>query len=680
MATGNETKLLIEQNFKHKLNDLDTINFPAKAVAFAYVAALFPAGEKIPAGKIVQILQAVHQYLQNKTYRWLILWLSLQMIALHALLITRRQFILLTPEERENYLAVYQHKFFIGTLLQVLSKPFKFAYLQATQTKTALNTRQQFATPQKPSSQKQARWLQQIADVASFENDEQLSADVIVIGSGAGGAAAAYELASRGLAVLIVEEGQYYGRHEFTGNIPEMLKKLYRFLGTTAAIGSGVIPIPIGKSVGGTTTINSGTCMRTPPEVLQQWQQQGLTALTEAELKPYFEQVEQHIGVNIAEMKYVGPIASVIASGAQLIGLKTLEPLKRNAIGCDGQGLCQFGCPSGAKQSTNESLIPKALENGAFMLTGFTATDILWRGNQVIGLNVSGKQSNGKVINLTINANHVVIAMGSLLTPQFLTHNGVKNRQLGKNLSIHPAGAVAAFFPDKNFANTFTIPQGFGINDLADEGILFEGATPPLLGYGLMMPYVGKTFVRVLERYQQTAFFGFMLKDTSRGRIFGTPFKRFPLIWYRMNQADFGRFKQGLHQLASLYFAAGAQEVHLAGCTKKIMLKSREELDQLMASPLKPADFFISAYHPLGTARIGVCAEQAVCDIDHQVFGTSGLYVMDGSSVPTALGANPQVTIMALALRAAAKLADKILAPTELSTINLSSTKNMEIH
>jgi choline dehydrogenase-like flavoprotein len=134
-----------------------------------------------------------------------------------------------------------------------------------------------------------------------------------------------------------------------------------------------------------------------------------------------------------------------------------------------------------------------------------------------------------------------------------------------------------------------------------------------------------------------------------------------------MNQQDFALFKRGIHALACWYLDAGAEEVLIPGLNRIVRIQNRHELERFLRSPLKPTDFLISAYHPLGTARIAASPRDGVCDSDHRVFGHPGLYVMDGASVPTSLGANPQVTIMAMASRAADILARELLADMDSS-------------
>ena len=629
-----------------------------RATALALAEAMFPAGNHLSAASPEAIVQQVAAYVERKI--WLrrslnagLLWLEARFLAAHG-----QSFSNAGVQDRQTFLNRVAQTRASSHLLRITSVLFKAAYVLDEERQQQVGSRTHVEVP---SQIEQFRWQGQITHVSDFEEDQTLEADVVVIGTGAGGAAAAYELASQGLGVVIIEEGKYYNRTHFNGRLTDVIPKLYRASGATFAMGSAFIPIPVGRNVGGTTTINSGTCMRTPPEVLARWQHEhGLSGLTDSALSPWFDTVEDVLGVSEAEAEHVGDIADIIRKGGSSLGFSQLHPLMRNARGCDGQGLCQFGCPTDAKQSTNVSFIPRALAKGAFLFTGFRAEKLLHEGRVTKGLLATGQSAQGRKIKLRIKAPNVVVAMGSFFTPLFLQHNGVKSPHLGKHLTIHPAGAVTAWFPERNFRNSRTIPQGFGVSDLAHEGLMFEGGTIPFAGHGILNSLYGSEFVRMVERYQQTAYFGSMVKDTSEGEVRRGLHRDLPWIHYRMNKQDFALFQKGIRILIQMFFAAGAAEVMIPGPKKITTLTLEAQLDGFMRTVRKPSDFLITAYHPLGTARISQTPAKGVCDAQHRVFGWQGLYVMDGSSVPSSLGANPQVTIMALASRAANLLAQHI--------------------
>ncbi|MBK9031688.1 MAG: GMC family oxidoreductase [Myxococcales bacterium] len=495
---------------------------------------------------------------------------------------------------------------------------------------------------------------ERVHDLAATDHDLAIEVDVVIIGTGAGGAVVARELAEAGLAVAMVEEGRYFERHEFTGRPFAMQQQMYRAGGATFSLGNVTIPIPIGVTVGGTTTVNSGTCYRVPERVLAHWRQDyGLTEFTSDHLAPYYERVERVLGVAPTAASVLGGCARVVARGCDALGYRH-APLARNAPDCDGQGVCCFGCPTDAKRSTNVSYVPLALRAGAELFTSVRAERIIVEGGHAVGL--VARTHAGRT--LTVRARAVVVSCGALITPTFLERNhvGTSSGQLGRNLSIHPAAGALAVF-DEPIESWRGVPQGLAIEEFAEEGILFEGAATPLEFTAALMPQLGPRLIELCEGFDHIASFGLMVADTSRGRV--RLVRGRPVITYVLGDADVARLRRGIDILARVFFAGGARTVMLPvhGHTE---IHSVDELARLRAATIRASDLDLSAYHPLGTARLGLDPSASVVSPDHQVHDTPGLYVIDGASVPSSLGVNPQVTIMALATRAAERLAQRL--------------------
>jgi choline dehydrogenase-like flavoprotein len=489
--------------------------------------------------------------------------------------------------------------------------------------------------------------------------DTELECDVVVIGSGAGGAVVARELAELGHAVVLLEEGAYFDRTDFTGRSFDMQARMYKNAGATFAIGNVGIPVPVGRTVGGSTTINSGTCYRTPGRILSRWRDQlGLSELTEAHLDPYFSRVETVLGVEQARAEHLGGAARVIARGCDVLGYAH-RPLHRNAPDCDGKGVCCFGCPTDAKRSTNVSYVPMALRAGAELFTGVKVTRILTEGGRASGVRarVPGIDG-GPPRTLTVRARAVVVSCGTLSTPVLLQRSGLggASGQLGRNLSIHPAAAGVAVF-DEDISGFNAIPQGYSIDEFYDQGILFEGASAPFEITMAAMPFVGPRLIDLAERFDRVAMFGYMIADQSRGRIRMVGGR--PVITYVLDDRDVATLTRGAEILARVFFAAGAREVHLP-IHGFDALRSVAQLNRLRRARVRASDFELSAYHPLGTARMGGDPRHSVVGPDHQAHDVPGLYVVDGSAVPSSLGVNPQITIMALATRAAERIDDAL--------------------
>lgn len=460
-----------------------------------------------------------------------------------------------------------------------------------------------------------------------------IRADACVVGAGAGGAVVAAELAEGGMRVVVLEQGPPHDPSSFTAHPPQMLARLYRDGGQTLTYGTPPIALPLGRGLGGTTLVNSGTCFRTPAHVLERWRTEFGLELDEAAMRPHFERVEQSLSVAEVTAELAGENAAVARRGAERLGWSH-GYLRRNAKGCVGSGVCAFGCPTSAKQHTGITYIPRARAAGATILTGADVQRVLVRQDHAHGVTatIAGRG------HATVRAPIVVIAAGTVHTPALLARSGLGggSGQLGRNLSLHPATAAVARM-DHVVDMARGVPQSLYVDEFAREGIMLEGvAGPP--GYAAMaLPLTGRRHAEVMADYRRLAQFGLMVSDTSRGRVHVIAGR--PVIRYDLCDADVRRFRTGLLRLEELFLAAGAREVLLplpAG---------------VLPEHARRRDLKLMAFHPLGTARADARPTHGVVDGALALHGASGVYVADGSVVPSALGVNPQLTIMALATR-----------------------------
>ncbi len=250
----------------------------------------------------------------------------------------------------------------------------------------------------------------------------------------------------------------------------------------------------------------------------------------------------------------------------------------------------------------------------------------------------------------------MALACGTLLTPVLLKKNRIArgNSHLGRHLTIHPASKVAAEF-DERIDCWDGIPQAYGYEGLHDEGIMFEGITmPPDLG-PMGMPFSGPRLARVIKNYANIATFGFMISDSSEGALVWRPLLGH-MFKYTLSGTDVARVRKAVSFLARLFFEGGARRVYpMVTCGPREFL-DMEDVDAFERMPLAPGNIEMMAFHPLGTCRMATSPSEGVCGPWNEVYGAPGLYVCDGSAVPTALGVNPQETIMGLATRLAGHL------------------------
>lgn len=509
-----------------------------------------------------------------------------------------------------------------------------------------------------------------VRDGSEIAGHERVSADVCVIGTGAGGAIAAKELAEGGMNVVMLEDGRHHTTDDLTARPREMMAKLYRDAGQTVTLGNAPIVLPQGQAVGGTTLINSGTCFRTPAPVLESWERDFGIDISAESLDPFFRRVEREINVSQVPADIAGENARIVRDAAESLGWSG-DYLFRNARGCVGSGVCPSGCPTSAKQHTAITYVAKAWNAGATTYASCRAREILFDGIAARGV-VASTAGGGT---LTVDAPVVIVACGAVQTPLFMLRQGLAGAsgQLGHNLTIHPATAVLALM-DEVVDMAVGVPQSYYIDEFAREGIMLEGAAGPPEYVATLLPYSGERHRDLMLQYRHIAQFGMMVSEVSRGHV--TIKAGQPVVFYNVESPDIAAIKRGIELLVELFSAAGARRILLP--LRRLPEVAPGELHALRDKDLSPADLKLMAFHPLGTARAHADPAHGVVDGNLALHGRRGVYVADGSVVPTPLGVNPQQTIMTLATRLAYHLLNKPAPDDEPEPEKIAEPKTKE--
>lgn len=565
-----------------------------------------------------------------------------------SLVATRRRFARHSLERRRALLdAIAAWRPLGEGLVYLLGMPVKAAHFSRRDYLDAIG----FTTSAPPAREAEPRWMSRVSTPDDLPADSTIDVDVVVIGTGAGGGPAAAILAERGLAVAVLEEGRYHRRDAFVGPPEERLLRFWRDGGMMVTLGNVPVTIPVGRMVGGSTAINSGTCFRTPAAVLEEWRDAGLPEdFAPDRFARWLDPVEAELEIAPGDPRWLGGIADIVARGAGAMGLGH-GALPRDAPGCDGQGACTIGCPTDAKRSTNVSYIPRALRAGAHCFTGVRVRRLLMHGSRAIGVDARGEDANGAPRRLQVRARAVVVACGTLHSPMLLADSGIRLPQLGRNLTIHPAVGLFALC-DHDLTPWRAIPQSYGIEGLVDPRIRCEGFYAPPSLSAPVVPAFGAELTRWMDAGGRVGQFGFMVRDRAAGSVHRGAHGR-PLIRYDLRPDVVDLLHRGSAALGEVLLRGGALEV----MTGMGNVRSVEEARALTQRRARATDFRVMGFHPLGTCRMAVASSAGVVDSDHRVHGTENLYVMDGSAVPSSLGVNPQVTIMAMAARGAERLA-----------------------
>jgi choline dehydrogenase-like flavoprotein len=487
-------------------------------------------------------------------------------------------------------------------------------------------------------------------DGAAVTAAHEARCDVVVVGSGAGGAVTAAALAEAGLRVILVEEGAWIRGDRMNGRPLAMFDLLYRDRGLTGTVGLPPIPVPLGKAVGGTTVINSATCFRTPPAVLARWRRdfgvEGIDALD-----PFYDEVERDLDIKPVPDHIYGPQARRFEAAATALGYRG-QRIPRNERDCDGFGVCAFGCPKDAKQAMSVSYVPRALAAGASLWSRARVEGIVIERGIAKGIRgrFCGPAGRAGAVPFTIHAERVIIAAGALFTPPLLLKSGVRHPLLGRNLHMHPATRVLARYPEA-VSGWAEVPQSYNIDEFIDDGIFIQGQfTPP----GVQAPNVpgfGAAHRARMEGFDRLGSFGALISDQSAGRVF-----RSGLAWYRLNAADTEKLRRAIALTTEIFLQAGAEEVY-SGVAVQPIVRGQADLDALRTRRVRAADIEMMAFHPMGTCAAGGDPSLGVCDPRGAVHGLRGLHVADTSLFPTSNRINPQLTLMAWALANARAMA-----------------------
>ncbi|MEY2444907.1 MAG: hypothetical protein QOE00_1487 [Ilumatobacteraceae bacterium] len=467
----------------------------------------------------------------------------------------------------------------------------------------------------------------------------QLDADVLVIGSGAGGATTAAVLAEAGFDVLIAEEGDWIEQGTVVPFSLEQMDRQYRAGGVTVALGLPSIAYTEGRCAGGGTEINSGLYRRPPEEVLQRWATTFRIAdLDIDEVMVIADEVEQ--AINVTTVPTPSAPSEVLRRGADRLGWENSEiPRWMKYSSPDGG--------AGQRQSMTRTYLPRATAAGARMITG-SRIDRLEMSGRVARAAITTDSDGQRGI---IRFRHVFVCGGAIQSPALLQRSRIAGH-IGRSLAVHPTVKLAARFADElNVADDVPVHQ---VKEFAPD-LSFGGSAsqPGLMALALSDQW--RTFSKSITDWRRMSIYYAAITSEGRGRVRAVRGLRDPVVTYGLTRRDRALLGSGLARLALLMLEAGADEVYPSFRGAPVV-RNRRDL-AVMHSQFSAAKASVMTVHLCSTVPMGEDASICGADSFGRVHGTGNVWVNDASLLPTAPGVNPQGTVMALSIRNARRFA-----------------------
>jgi len=513
-----------------------------------------------------------------------------------------------------------------------------------------------------------------VIDAATLARDLTLDADVVIVGTGAGGGTAAEILSDAGLQVVLVEEGPLATSSDFHMREAEAYSRLYQE-SSARKTKDKAINILQGRCVGGGTTVNWTSSFRTPVSTLEHWAREfGIQGFGAVDLAPWFARMEQRLGI-APWLVAANENNSALRRGANVLGISSGE-IQRNVKGCWNLGYCGMGCPTNAKQSMLVTTIPAALARGATLVTRARAWTIEHsngraRSLHCVGLDPGGTDPTARKI--TVRAPTFIVSAGAIGSPALLIRSKAPDPHgtAGKRTFLHPTVVSAALMPDRvdGFAGAPQTIYSDHYLEFPPEGrgrLGYKLEAPPLhpILVATTLPGHGVAHAHWMREFAHMQVLIALMRDgfqgQSPGGSVGLDSDGSPVLDYRLDEFFWEGARRAFASMAEIQFAAGAKTVMPLHSTAAGYPSWSAAKAGIAALALEPLQTSVVSAHVMGGCPLGPDPNRAVADLSGRHHYLENLYVFDGSLFPTSVGANPQLSIYGITAKLATELAARL--------------------
>ena len=494
---------------------------------------------------------------------------------------------------------------------------------------------------------------------------EVLEADVVVVGSGAGGGTIAGVLAAQGKRVVVLEAGGATSERDYR-QLEAEASATMMWRGGVASTSDGNVLLLAGATLGGGTTINWHNCVTPSDAVRSEWaQEHGLDGLDTPEFDRHLEAVLARMSATDQCSDLNGPHQRM-SEGAKALGWSWHTAVRNvDAATYDpaAAGYTQFGDPSGSKTGTLNTYLRDAYDNGASILANTRADQVCVVDGRATGVAATWTDpATGATRSVQVRAKDVVVACGALESPALLLRSGIGGPAVGKNLYLHPSAGIFGVYAEEQQA--WWGPPQAGVmdefRDLGDGyGLLVEGSQfyTGVFAYQLARRN-GKQAKEAMSKLGRMADFLFIIREHAGGTVTLDEAGEAVHSYALTDERDVAAYRKGVRVMAKLHEAAGAEELW-CGTATRVWQRGDDldawvdELDQI---PIGAGGLLMGSAHQMGSARMGTDPATSVASPTGELHDVPGVWIGDTSAFPTPSGANPMLTCMALAHRTAEQI------------------------
>jgi len=472
----------------------------------------------------------------------------------------------------------------------------------------------------------------------NISNKDIFFADVVIIGSGAGASVVANEALENGHSVLMVEQGKYYKENEVS-TVDKFFHKMWRGSGLTAGLGKPPIAYAEGICLGGTTEINSAIYQIPYEQTINSWVKDFNLGddWKYEKLLPYYKEIFKKMKVSETHPYFED--TKVLFKGGKKLGYK-VENLPRAMDVKSKNKSRTYACPTKGKQTMTRTLLKNAYKGGADILMECWVKKIHFSGKKATKL--SCLVNNKKI---TLSFNKLFICAGAIQTPALLQRSGIR-KNVGNTLQFHPTIKVVGRFKQDVQTGESIVPTAAVTEFLPDIRIGGSVFDQGFFAMGIANNYDNAKIL--LENPKKIGSYYSMIKPNGMGKIISMPFIKEPFVKYNLTDDDFANIQKAVEYTAEVMFAGGANLIFPDLANHKGWENIEQAKTELL-EPINRKNFNAMSIHLMSSCRPSGNKNNSVTDPCGKLWNYDNVYIADASQIPTALGVNPQASVMVIA-------------------------------